>query len=129
MRILHLPFVAAVTLVLFFGVVPVYAALYVTNAFDHTVLRVGDDGGAFSTLVPAGSGGLTNPQRVAFGPDGNLDVASFGIFPTETQEEVLGGILRYDPETGEFLGTFVTGGTGGLRHPSAFASAQTAGSM
>ena len=58
-------------------------------------------------FVPARSGGLNAPAGMAFGPDGDLYVASnYG-------DEV----LRYDGSTGTFLGTFVGYQSGGLDEP------------
>jgi hypothetical protein len=51
-------------------------------------------------FVVAGSGGLTYPMGMAFGPDGNLYVSS----------QTDGDILRYDGITGVFLGVFASGG-------------------
>src|SRR5262249_49590763 len=62
---------------------------------------------------PAGSalfargGGLSSPTGLAFGPDGNLYVASTG-----TSE-----VLRYNGMTGEFQDVFITRGSGGLFAP------------
>ena len=55
------------------------------------------------------TGGLDGPTSAAFGPDGDLYVASF-----ETDS-----ILRYDGSTGAFIGVFVSTGLGGLNGPDA----------
>src|SRR5262249_50726176 len=43
--------------------------------------------------VPAGSGGLVNPLRMAFGPDGDLYVGANG-----TPQNVISQIMRFGPE-------------------------------
>ncbi len=53
------------------------------------------------------TGGLRNPTGLAFGPGGDLFVASF-----ETD-----AVLRYDGSTGAFRGVFVAPGSGGLDGP------------
>src|SRR5262249_33184485 len=59
-----------------------------------------------------GSGGLTyNWGQLVFGQDGNLYVSSFGT----------NNVLRYDGNTGTFLGAFVAAGSGGLRAPEGLA--------
>jgi streptogramin lyase len=50
-------------------------------------------------FVPRGSGGLSVPQGMTFGPDGHLYVAS-----RATQN-----VLRYDGKTGEFIDVFASG--------------------
>ena len=53
------------------------------------------------------SGGLTTPVGLTFGPDGDLYAASAGT----------GEILRYDGESGAFLGAFVAAGAGDITGP------------
>ena len=94
--------------------------LYVCAADTNSILRYDGTTGAFKgVFVPSGSGGLTTPQGLAFGPDGNLYVAS-GNFFTGTPFAP-GSILRYEgpagPNPGAFLGTFVPAGSGGLSTP------------
>src|SRR5437879_4558106 len=71
--------------------------LFVSSRNTNTVTRFDRDGaplpgpgqpGAF--FVPPGSGGLSSPRGLAFGPYGNLYVSS-----TSTNS-----VLRYDGETG-----------------------------
>src|SRR5262249_10548840 len=58
--------------------------------------------------VPAGSGGLVDPNGLLFGGDGNLYVAGF----------VSNNVLRYDGTTGAFVDTFVPPFGGGLTRPT-----------
>jgi DNA-binding beta-propeller fold protein YncE len=62
-----------------------------------------DEIGVSVPFVIAGSGGLGSPRGLAFGPNGNLFVASG-----------TGEVLEYDGSTGGFVGVFVdTTGNGG----------------
>src|SRR5262249_28824053 len=89
--------------------------LYVTSFNSDTVLRydlatgqplpAGGQSGA--VFIPAGSGGLDGGDELAFGPDGNLYVASL----------FTGSVLRYGP-SGTFLGAFVPAASGGGITPS-----------
>jgi len=61
-------------------------------------------------LTPADENGpLNGPTSATFGPDGLLYVASFDN----------DRILRYDGQTGDYLGTFVGAGAAGLNGPDA----------
>ncbi|MDA1266444.1 MAG: hypothetical protein O2816_15295, partial [Planctomycetota bacterium] len=65
--------------------------------------------GAFlDVFVQPGDGGLEDPHEMAFGPDGDLYVTSFGN----------GRVKRYDGTTGAFLDNFVKL-SGGLQSPHA----------
>jgi hypothetical protein len=122
--------------------------LYVTslaggpNFAPGSVLRYegpsGPNPGAFlGTFVPAGSGGLANPVGLLFGPDGRNDgkldlyVASSVVYLTGSSSETFAAkpgtseVLRYDGETGAFLGTFVTPDSGGLQLPTFMAFTET----
>jgi hypothetical protein len=89
--------------------------LYVSTFQGSSVLRFdavsglplpapGKTGAEFVTPY---AGGLNTARSIAFGPDGNLYVAS------QWSDEV----LRFDGTTGDPLGALVTSGSGGLDHP------------
>jgi hypothetical protein len=59
--------------------------------------------GTPSAFISAGSGGLSSPQGITLGPDGNVYVASSP-----------GAVLRYNGNTGQYINTFVAQGSGGL---------------
>src|SRR5438309_7558521 len=68
-----------------------YADLFICNS-DGNVLRYDERTGDFlGEFVPSGSGGLSKPSGLIFGPDGNLYVGT----PNGTNS-----ILRYDGLTG-----------------------------
>jgi DNA-binding beta-propeller fold protein YncE len=82
-------------------------SMYVADTFNNDVLQYNATTGAFvGVFVPVGSGGLSSPQGMAFGPDGNLYVTSGN-----------NSVLRYSGTTGAFLGAFVAAGSGGLSAP------------
>jgi len=86
--------------------------LYVSSASTDQVLRYsGVDGAFIDAFVTAGSGGLSGPNWMTFGPDGNLYVSSAATFE----------VLRYDGATGQFLDAFVPALSGGLYHPRGLA--------
>lgn len=60
---------------------------YSVQRFDRTTGELLDE------FVAAGDGGLSSPNGLAFGPDGNLYVAS----------SLTNSVLKYSGETGEFL--------------------------
>jgi glucose/arabinose dehydrogenase len=62
--------------------------------------------GTLSAFISAGSGGLSSPQGITLGPDGNVYVTSQGT----------SSVIRYTP-SGQLIGTFVMGGSGGLSSP------------
>lgn len=82
--------------------------LLVGNANDNSVLEFDGETGTFlRVFVTPGSGGLSIPQNLALGPDGNLYVSSWNN----------GSIKRYNGVTGVFINDFVPSGRGGLLNP------------
>src|SRR5262245_16342204 len=78
--------------------------LLVSSRFNSRVLRYSATTGPFVSVFAAGHD-LANPNGIAFGADGNLYVGN--------GDE--GRILKFDGQTGDFLGAFVTPATpGGL---------------
>jgi sugar lactone lactonase YvrE len=77
-----------------------------------------------AVFIPSGSGGLDNPSRIVFGPDGNAYVSSTA---TTANSPTANSILRYDAATGTPAGisgqpgnaVFVSPGSGGLDGPVA----------
>src|ERR1051325_2436112 len=84
------------------------ADLLVSSYRKGRVCRFNEHPGQYvDTFVPNTSGLLTLPHALAFGPDGNLYVASAGN----------DSVLRYDGTGGGFLNMFVQPGVGGLDYP------------
>jgi DNA-binding beta-propeller fold protein YncE len=82
--------------------------LYVASFIHDEVKAFDATTGAFlSTFVTAGSGGLTGPTGIDFGPGGDLFVAS--------QND--DAVRRYDGSTGAFVEVFVPSGDNGLDQP------------
>jgi sugar lactone lactonase YvrE len=67
-------------------------------------------GDVVGTFVAAGSGGLANPDGMAFGPDGNLYVLDFAA-------DSLWILRKYDGTSGAFLGVVANIATGFLTGP------------
>jgi len=102
----------------------------VGNSRGNNVLRFdGNSGNFLGEFIPPGSGGLSNPDTIVFGPDGNGDdksdiyVAS-GDKPGTSAEPTASAVLRYDGITGAFIDKFVGDNpntpadeTGGLSRP------------
>ena len=82
-------------------------SLYVSSGDTDSVLAYDGETGAFRHKF-ARRGGLTEPEGIAFGPDGNLYVSS-------RSDEV----LRYDGRKGKFIDVFASGH--GLLDPAGIA--------
>ena len=102
----------------------------VGNSRGNNVVRFdGNTGNYLGEFISPGSGGLSNPDTIVFGPDGNGDdkpdiyVAS-GDKPGNSAEPTASAVLRYDGITGAFIDKFVGDNpntaadeTGGLSRP------------
>jgi hypothetical protein len=62
------------------------------------------------------NGGLMNPQGMLFGPDGKGDGKLDLYVASSRLTSSNNNVKRYDGTTGQFLGEFVTTGSGGLDH-------------
>jgi sugar lactone lactonase YvrE len=102
----------------------------VGNSRGNNVMRFdGNTGNLLGEFIPAGSGGLSSPDTIVFGPDGNGDGKSDiyianGDKPGNSREAGASSVLRYDGITGEFIDKFVGDNpntvadeTGGLFRP------------
>jgi gluconolactonase len=89
---------------------PARAELFVASFSGNRIHRYSEtNGAAIATgiFVAANSGGLNLPHGMAFGPDGNLYVASAGN----------DAVLRYHGTNGAFLDEFVSPTNGYLDYP------------
>ena len=82
-------------------------ALFVSSDDTNQVLAYNGSSGAFLRTFASG-GGLTEPEGIAFGPDGNLYVSSR---PAQ--------VLRFNGHTGAFMNVFASGS--GLKDPAGIA--------
>jgi sugar lactone lactonase YvrE len=98
---------ASAALFLLTGPAPAATLLVGNTAGNDVVLIDTVVAGALSPFIAPGSGGLSSPDDITLGPDGNFYVSS----GTETT----GAILRYDGRTGAFLDVFATAPT--LKRP------------
>jgi hypothetical protein len=73
----------------------------------------GRTGAFLGDFVTAGSGGLTHPGAIVFGPDSTGD----GRLDLYATDEGPSRVMLYDGVTGAFVREFVPGGSGGLMAP------------
>jgi DNA-binding beta-propeller fold protein YncE len=86
--------------------------LYVASEYNNEVLRFDGTTGAFvSVFVTAGSGGISGPSGMTFGPDGNLYVSGRNS----------ASVVEYDGTTGAYIRTFAASGSGGMSLPEGIA--------
>src|SRR5262245_55723973 len=84
------------------------ADLLVSSFNNNRIYRFNEHTGQhLDTFVPNTNSLLSLPHGLAFGPDGNLYVASAGN----------DAVLRYNGTNGAFVSVFITPGTGGLDYP------------
>lgn len=115
-RLARCPRTSSVAVGILLALLPVAAqpslaqSLYITSGgASNSILGYDGTTGAFAgAFVTTGSGGLSSPTGMTFGPDGNLYVTS-----SSTQS-----ILRYDGVSGDFIDVFVPTGSGGLSAPT-----------
>lgn len=74
---------------------------FVASESTNSVKRYDIAGNFLGDFVSPGSGGLSAPQGVTFGPDGHLYVSSGGD----------NNVKKYHGQTGAFLGNFLSGTT------------------
>lgn len=77
------------------------------------IIRSSTSSIAGQTFIAPGTGGLSGPLGLAFGPNGNLFVVNSGT----------GSILEFNAATGAFVGTFIPAGAGGMVNPDELAFA------
>ncbi len=84
--------------------------MFIASGYTNSILRYDLKTKEFmGAFVAPGSGGLTVPVGLEFGPDGNLYASSSG-----TNE-----IMRYDGRTGAFIDKFVPAGASSMSSPRA----------
>jgi DNA-binding beta-propeller fold protein YncE len=87
---------------------PSPATVLMGNTRGNNVVSLNSSTGAYlADFIAAGSGGLSDPDGLTFGPDGHLYVSS----GTNTS----GQILRYHGKTGAFIDVFAQGN--GMKRP------------
>lgn len=86
---------------------PAQAALLVSSSGDNAIKQYDDVTGQYiRDFVPSSSGGLSSPEGLALGPNGNLFVSSRGT----------SSVKEYSGTTGDYIGDFVSADDG-LRGP------------
>ena len=91
-----------------------HALFLVGNTTGNNVSKFDETTGTYlGNFIAAGVGGLTNPDDLTYGPDGNLYVSS-------SANNTTGQILRYHGQTGAFIDVFAQGGGMARPYGSAF---------
>ena len=74
----------------------------ISAASRNSIIQFDDHGNLLGDFVAPGAGGLTDPQGITFGPDGDLFVASHTGIPGTN------AVLRFDGLTGDFVEVFAS---------------------
>src|SRR3954447_6103732 len=83
--------------------------LYIGDGFDNTVKTFDAETGRFlGSFVPSGDHGLNGPRGLIFDHGGNLLVTNQNVLPPPPSAPQNGGVLKYNGQTGEFLGEVVS---------------------
>jgi hypothetical protein len=83
--------------------------LLVANTAANNIVAYAQVSGQYlGEFISAGTGGLDHPDTMVIGPDGRLYISSGTIQSGTPQGN--SAILRFDAETGAFLGVFASGG-------------------
>lgn len=86
--------------------------MYVGSEYTDQVLQFNASTGAYvGVFVAAGSGGISGPCGMTFGPNGNLYVSGRNS----------NNVVEYNGTTGALIGTLVAAGSGGLDLPEGIA--------
>lgn len=82
--------------------------LYIGDGYDNTVKTFDAETGRFlGRFVPSGDQGLNGPRGLIFDHEGNLLVSNQNVrIPGQPEEN--GSVLKYDVQTGQFLGALVS---------------------
>lgn len=102
--------------------------VYVASQNTDSIMRydgtTGDplpaDGQDGATFVPSGSGGMTRPAGLVFGPGADTDLRDIYVVSSNTDN-----ILRFDGTTGDFVAEFISAGSGGLSRPRSMSFGNT----
>jgi sugar lactone lactonase YvrE len=90
---------------------PADGLLYVSDGEQHRILRFNASGTYVDDYVPAGAGGMSAPNRMSFGPDGDLYIGAAGsrILRFGTQNEAVFTVSLSTPSTLPVTLSYATG--------------------